>query len=86
MILQVHLSLLTELSSDKTSPESMSDYEKFTIDIKYRSLTRKPTYVLVVCSSSKYGDYFTGSTSSVLYLDEFEFVYGEPVIDTNYIK
>lgn len=75
-----------ELSSDKTSPESMSDYEKFTIDIKYRSLTRKPTYVLVVCSSSKYGDYFTGSTSSVLYLDEFEFVYGEPVIDTNYIK
>lgn len=75
-----------ELSSDKASPESMSDYEQFTIDVKYRSLTRKPTYILIVCSSSKYGDYFTGSTSSVLYLDEFEFVYGEPVIDTDYIK
>ena len=75
-----------ELSSDKTSPESMNNYEKFTIDLKYRDLTKKPTYILVVCTSSKYGDYFTGSTSSVLYLDEFDLIYGEPVIDTNYIK
>lgn len=76
-----------ELSEDKISPEGgMASYEEFTIDIKYRDLKRKPTYVLVVCSSSKYGDYFTGSTSSVLLLDEFELIYGEPVIDTNYIK
>ena len=74
-----------ELSADKTSPESMSKYEKFTIDLKYRDLNKKPTYILVVCSSSKYGDYFTGSTNSVLYLDEFDLIYGEPVIDTNYI-
>ena len=50
----------------------MSEYESFTIDIKYRDLTRKPTYIVIVATSSKYGDYFAGSTSSVLLLDEFE--------------
>ena len=70
-----------ELDSSLTSPESMTEYKEFTIDIKYRDLTRKPTYILVVCSSSKYGDYFTGSTSSVLLIDELQLVYGEPVIE-----
>lgn len=66
--------------------EMMEDYSNFTIDLKYRSLTRKPTHILIVCSASKYGDYFTGSTSSVLYVDEFDLIYGEPTIDTNYIN
>lgn len=70
-----------ELSDDLTSPESMSEYKEFTIDLKYRDLVKKPTYVLIVCSSSKYGDYFTGSTSSVLLVDEFELIYGEPILE-----
>lgn len=70
-----------ELGADKTSPQSMNDYEEFTIDIKYRDITRKPTYILIVCSSSKYGDYFTGSTGSVLLLDEFQLIYGEPTLE-----
>lgn len=74
-----------ELPADKCSPASMSEYEPFEIDLKYRDLTKKPTYILIVCSSSKYGDYFTGSTSSVLLLDEFDLIYGEPTIDTEYI-
>lgn len=69
-----------ELDAAYTSPESMSEYKPFTIDLVYRDLTTKPTYVLIVCSSSKYGDYFTGSTSSVLLIDEFELVYGQPTI------
>ena len=48
-----------------------SGYEPFTIELEYRDLARKPKYVLIVAASSKYGDYFTGSTSSVLYIDEF---------------
>ena len=48
-----------------------SGYEAFTIELAYRSLVRKPQYALIVASASKYGDFFTGSTSSVLYLDEF---------------
>lgn len=75
-----------ELPIEKCSVESMAGYEKFSIDLKYRDLTRKPTYILLVCSASKYGDYFVGSTSSVLLIDEFDFEYGEPTIDSDYIK
>lgn len=56
-------------------------WQEFTIDLKYRSLTRTPKYIIVVASASKYGDFFTGSTSSVMYVDDFELVYdGEPSV------
>lgn len=55
----------------KTSQE-MTQYEQFSIDIKYRNLTKKPTYIVIVATSSKYGDYFVGSDTSLLLLDEFE--------------
>lgn len=52
-----------------------SGYIEFTIPITYKSTTRIPKYVVISASASKYGDYFTGSTSSVMYVDEFSFVY-----------
>lgn len=55
--------------------ETVRDYTAFTIPLTYRDLTTKPTYVLIVASASKYGDYFTGSTSSVLLVDECELVF-----------
>ena len=58
------------------------EWQEFTIDLKYRDLTRVPKYIIVVASASKYGDYFTGSTSSVMYIDDFELVYGDsPVVE-----
>lgn len=60
----------------------MSEYKQFVIDLKYRNLKKKPTHILIVASASKYGDYFTGSTSSVLLLDDFELVFGDnPTIE-----
>ena len=57
------------------------EWQEFTIDLKYRDLTRVPKYIIVVASASKYGDYFTGSTSSVMYIDDFSLVYdGEPKV------
>lgn len=53
------------------------DWQEFTIDLKYRDLTRKPKYIIVVASASKYGDFFTGSTSSVMYIDDFSLVYDD---------
>lgn len=50
-------------------------YVEFDIKFDYRSLERKPTHILIVASASMFGDYFTGSTSSVLYADEFELTY-----------
>lgn len=52
-------------------------WKEFTIDLEYRDLTRVPKYIIVVASASKYGDFFTGSTSSVMYIDDFSLVYGD---------
>lgn len=32
-------------------------------------------YLIIVCSASKYGDYFCGGPGSVMYVDDFELVY-----------
>ncbi|MCM1152035.1 MAG: DUF4493 domain-containing protein [Muribaculum sp.] len=37
--------------------------------------TIKPLYLVIVCSASKFGDFYCGSASSVMYLDDFELVY-----------
>ena len=58
-----------------TKSELVNGYEPFTINLEYRDLTRKPAQIVIVAASSKYGDFFTGGVGSVLYLDEFEFVY-----------
>lgn len=56
------------------SPNELTKYE---IDIDWRpgAQTKKPTTLIIVCSASKYGDYFTGGTGSILYVDDFEFIY-----------
>ena len=59
----------------------VDDWSQFTIDLTYRDLTMKPQYIILVCSSSKYGDYFTGSTSSLLYLDDMELTYGTTPVE-----
>lgn len=56
---------------------SNGQWKEFNIPLEYNSLTTKPTHLIIVCSASKYGDYFHGSDSSVLYLDDFELVYGD---------
>ena len=55
-------------------------WQEFNIPLVYYSLTKKPTHLIIVCSASKWGDYFYGSDKSVLYLDDFSFEYGEPTL------
>ena len=50
-------------------------YESFELKLEYRDLTRTPKYVVISACASRLGDYFTGAVGSVLYVDEFEFVY-----------
>lgn len=54
---------------------SVEDWTEFEIPLEYRSTSRKPTHIIITCSSSRYGDYFTGSTQSIMWLDDFELVY-----------
>ena len=51
----------------------MTDYKPFEIELKYRDTSRVPTYLQITCASSKYGDYFTGGTGAVLYVDQLSF-------------
>ena len=57
------------------SGRSVSEYTEFELELDYRSTSRIPTYLIVVCSASKYGDYFTGGAGAVLYIDDFTLEY-----------
>ena len=47
----------------------------FNMYLSYRNITTRPSYVIVAASASRYGDYFTGGKGSVMWVDEFEFIY-----------
>lgn len=57
------------------SGKSTAVYKELDIKLEYRATNRKPTYIIMVCSASKYGDFFTGGSGSVLYVDEFSLEY-----------
>lgn len=52
---------------------TMDNFQEFEIDIKYRDTSKVPYYLQITCSTSKYGDYFTGGNGSVLWVDNFSF-------------
>ena len=58
-----------------TSGTPVAVYKEFDLKLEYRATNRKPTYIVLVCSASKYGDFFTGASGSVLYVDEFSLEY-----------
>lgn len=69
-----------------TETASKNGYTEFTIPLQYKEsqFGETPTHIIVVCSASKYGDYFTGGTGSTLYVDDFSLVYeGTPAIWKN---
>ena len=61
--------------ADMYSGKSVTEYTPFTLELEYRDTDRIPTYIVVVASASKYGDYFTGGDGSVLFLDDFTLEY-----------
>lgn len=62
------------------------EWKEFNIPLQYKEsqFGEQPTHLIIVCSSSKYGDYFTGGKGSTLYVDDFSLVYeGTPDIWKN---
>lgn len=51
-----------------------TDYKYFELPLVYKD-NRKPAYVIVVACASYYGNYYTGAVGSVLYVDDFAFLY-----------
>lgn len=58
-----------------TQGKTINNFEPFEVELEYRDTNRVPNYILVVCSSSKYGDYFFGSDQSVMWVDDFTLEY-----------
>lgn len=47
-------------------------WEEFTINIDYKATDIVPTHIIIVCSASRWGDYFTGCDQNVMLIDDFE--------------
>lgn len=58
-----------------TKGEDVNEWTTVTLDIDYRQRNRTPKYIVVVGSSSKYGDYFAGGDNSLLQLDNVKLLY-----------
>lgn len=55
---------------------SNSSWTQITMDFDYKEgVTTAPTHLVLTFTCSGYGDYFTGSTDSYMYVDDVEFVY-----------
>lgn len=57
------------------SGQSTTNYQQLELPLVYRYTDRIPKYILIVATSSKYGDYFTGGVGSTLWVDNFELLY-----------
>ena len=65
-----------EFFSDQTTDAFKSQ----TIKLKYKQLDKKPTYIVITATSSKYGDYFTGGEGSTLWLDNMNLVFDDDYV------
>ena len=55
--------------------QSTNGWVDVEIPLEYRSFTRKPTHIIVLAAASMLGDYFTGSSDSVLWIDSLQLEY-----------
>lgn len=54
---------------------SNTEWHELVIPIEYKDNNTKPNFLVLTISCSGYGDYFTGSTDSWMYIDDIELVY-----------
>ena len=58
-----------------TKGEDVSQWTRQTLMLNYRHTDRTPKWIVVVASSSKYGDYFVGGEGSLLNIDNMKLLY-----------
>lgn len=61
--------------TSQTATSSDNTMTKFEIPLEYKRTDIKPTAILIVCSASYWGDYFSGGDGSVMYIDDFTLNY-----------
>lgn len=55
--------------------ESTDGWMEFTLPLEYVSTSRIPTHIIIVCTGSRFGDYFTGSTGSLMLVDDLSLIF-----------
>ena len=61
-------------SQDKVGANT-AIWTEYTIPLNYHQMEQTPTHIVISCAASRYGDYFTGCSSSKLWIDAVELVY-----------
>ncbi|MDE6444350.1 MAG: PCMD domain-containing protein [Muribaculaceae bacterium] len=56
-------------------PDGVLQEVNIPLTYKASAKTEKPQYLVIVCSASKFGDYFCGGEGSTMIVDDFELVY-----------
>ena len=60
---------------ERVFAQPVNGWTEFTIPIEYKATNLVPTHLIIVCSASRWGDYFAGSTQNRMWLDDFELVW-----------
>jgi len=56
-------------------PDNTLELLEIPLEYYDKAKNTEAKYLIIVCSASKYGDYFCGGPGSVMYVDDFELVY-----------
>ncbi|MDE6377840.1 MAG: PCMD domain-containing protein [Duncaniella sp.] len=59
----------------KKNFDELTSWTEFTIDLRDVNPNQKVAYIMVVCTASRYGDYFAGGRGSTMWLDDLKLVY-----------
>ena len=55
--------------------QSSDGWVEFTLPLDYRTTSKIPTHLIIIFTGSRFGDYFTGSTQSLMMVDDLELIY-----------
>ncbi|MBR0393548.1 MAG: PCMD domain-containing protein [Alistipes sp.] len=55
--------------------DASCEWYEFNIPLEYRDYETAPTHIILVCTSSRYGDYYVGSSTSTMWIDDLELCY-----------
>ena len=59
----------------ESDEDTGGQYREFSLELEYWRPDATPEYAIVIACASYLGNYFTGGVGSVMYVDEFEFIY-----------
>lgn len=67
-----------QIFTENYGTDTSTSMKEITIPLNYEDYggyNRKPKSIIIVASASQYGDYYEGSSSSVMWLDDMELIY-----------